>query len=203
MLILLFGEHSFNREGAGSSTSRRDSCQGSFSFPHQTLHSLCALSAGALGPGTTWVQLKGGLVTALSAQLGTAGSHWMHVLICDYAHLFLLCCKRRGKHKTRLIVCIPPGWRLRKACSHTLVPLIPACPGSRGSQGAGGVGAHLCCHLWFRTTHSIDHTPTAWQAIFPNDLAERFPQTLLCWLRCCRVFPQLSSAKEERHQCQC
>lgn len=83
--------------------------------------------------------------------------------------------------------------------SRELVPLIPACPGSGGSQAAGGVGAHLCCPQWVRITHSIDHIPTGWEAILPNDL----PQTLLGWLRCCRAFPQLSSAKEERHQRQC
>lgn len=105
---------------------------GEFAFPtSDPALSLCLICRSS-GPGTSWVQLKGVLVTALSVELGSAGSHCMHVLICDYAHLFLLCCKRRRKHKPRLIVCIPPGWRLRKACSHTLVPLIPACPGSGG-----------------------------------------------------------------------
>lgn len=157
MLILLFREHSLSREWGRQQLFRprstRDSCQG-VCLSHIISCTLSVLSTGALRPSTTWVQLKGGSVSALSPELGSAGSHWMDVLICDYAHLFLLCCKRRGKHKPRLIVYIPPGCRLRKASSHTLVPLIPACPGSRGREAAAG-----CEHISAVTRGAESPTP--------------------------------------------
>lgn len=175
---------------------------GSLSFPHHILHSLCLIYR------SSWAQhYLGSAQRRFSLSfISGAGQCWISLDGCPYLWLctsLSAVLQEERKAQTQAHCVHPPRLQAQKSLQPHISSTHSSLPRIQREGGSSRVWAHLCCHPWGRVTHTFGHILTAWEALFPSDLAECFPQTLLCWLRCCWVFPQLSSAIEERHQCQC